>query len=133
MTRGLAAHARALMLAVILLTLGGVVAATRLPVGLFPHIDYPRVVVSVDAGDRDADQMAAEITRPIEIALRAVPGVERRNGDLVLRPSVAAAGPHGESDDRGEHRGGPEAHSRNSSRSVEAGLKSALRLSGGRG
>ncbi|MBN2971050.1 efflux RND transporter permease subunit [Roseomonas aeriglobus] len=77
MTRGLAAHARALMLAVILLTLGGVVAATRLPVGLFPHIDYPRVVVSVDAGDRDADQMAAEITRPIEIALRAVPGVER--------------------------------------------------------
>ncbi len=77
MTRALAAHARALWLAALLLTLGGVVAATRLPVSLFPHIDYPRVVVAVDAGERDADQMAAEITRPIEIALRGVPGVTR--------------------------------------------------------
>ena len=75
MRTGIAAHARALWLAAILLTIGGVVAATRLPVGLFPHIDYPRVVVSIDAGERDADQMAAEITRPIEIALRAIPGV----------------------------------------------------------
>ena len=75
--RGIAGHARALWLAAILLTIGGLVAATRLPVGLFPHIDYPRVVVAVDAGERDADQMAAQITRPIEIALRAVPGVTR--------------------------------------------------------
>ncbi|KTE24840.1 transporter [Sphingopyxis sp. H071] len=59
----------------ILLTLAGVVSATRVPVGLFPNIDYPRVVVSVDAGDRDAAQMEAEITRPVEIGLRAVPGV----------------------------------------------------------
>lgn len=75
MTRSLATHARALWLAALLLTLGGIVAATRLPVSLFPHIDYPRVVVSIDAGERDAGQMAAEITRPIEVALRAVPGV----------------------------------------------------------
>jgi len=69
------AHARSIWLAVILLTLAGIVAATRLPVALFPQIDYPRVAVTIDAGDRDAAQMAAEITRPIEIALRAVPGV----------------------------------------------------------
>lgn len=69
------AHARSVWLAVILLTLAGIVAATRLPVTLFPQIDYPRVAVTIDAGDRDAAQMAAEITRPIEIALRAVPGV----------------------------------------------------------
>jgi len=68
-------HARSIWLAVILLTLAGVVSATRVPVGLFPNIDYPRVVVSVDAGDRDAAQMEAEITRPVEIGLRAVPGV----------------------------------------------------------
>lgn len=73
----LARHARSIWLAVALLTLGGLLAATKLPVGLFPHIDYPRVVVAVDAGDRDAAQMAAEITRPIEVALRAVPGVTR--------------------------------------------------------
>nr|WP_286207882.1 efflux RND transporter permease subunit [Hephaestia sp. MAHUQ-44] len=62
-------------LAAILLTLGGFVAALKMPVSLFPHIDYPRVVVSIDAGERDAAQMTAEITRPIERALRGVPGV----------------------------------------------------------
>lgn len=75
MTDIISKHARSIWLAVILLALAGVVSATRLPVGLFPNIDYPRVVVSVDAGDRDAAQMEAEITRPIEIGLRAVPGV----------------------------------------------------------
>ena len=72
---GIARHARALWLAAILLTIGGVVAALQVPVSLFPFISYPRVVVSVDAGERDAAQMTAQITRPIEIALRAVPGV----------------------------------------------------------
>ncbi len=77
MIRALSDHARALWLAVMLLAVGGVVAATRLPVSLFPPIDYPRVTIAIDAGDRDATQMAAQITRPIEIALRAVPGVTR--------------------------------------------------------
>ena len=69
--------APAIWFAVVLLTIGGIIAALNLPVGLFPHIDYPRVTVAIDAGDRDADQMAAEITRPVEIALRAVPNVTR--------------------------------------------------------
>lgn len=77
MRGALEGHARALWLAAILVVLGGVFAATRLSVSLFPHIDFPRVVVSIDAGDRDAAQMAASISRPIEIALRAVPGVSR--------------------------------------------------------
>ena len=77
MTDALTRHARAIWFAVLLLTLGGLAGALKLPVSLFPHIDYPRVRVTIDAGDRDADQMAAQITRPIEIALRAVPGVTR--------------------------------------------------------
>lgn len=77
MTRFLSTHGRSVWLAVILISLAGLVAATRLPVSLFPQIDYPRVIVSVEAGDRDAEQMAAQITRPIEVALRAVPGVTR--------------------------------------------------------
>ncbi len=68
-------YAQAIWLGVLLLTLGGIVGALRLPVSLFPHLDYPRVLVSVDAGERDAAQMEAEITRPVETALRAVPGV----------------------------------------------------------
>ncbi|GAA4778584.1 efflux RND transporter permease subunit [Stakelama sediminis] len=73
----LSRHARALWLAMILLTLGGVFGALKLPVSLFPQIAYPRVIVSIDAGERDAAQMEAAITRPMEIALRAVPGVTR--------------------------------------------------------
>ena len=75
MTISLEKHSRAIYLAALLLTAGGGIALTRLPVGLFPQIDYPRVIVSIDAGDRDAAQMAAQITRPVEIALRAVPAV----------------------------------------------------------
>ena len=70
-------HRRSIWLSVFLVTLAGLVAAMRLPVTLFPHIDYPRVVVSIDAGERDAEQMAADVTRPAEIALRAVPGVQQ--------------------------------------------------------
>ena len=68
-------HRRSIWLSVFLVTLAGLVAATRLPVTLFPHIDYPRVVVAIDAGEREAQQMEADITRPAEVALRAIPGV----------------------------------------------------------
>ena len=39
-------HRRSIWMCVFLLTIAGLVAALRLPVTLFPHIDYPRVVVS---------------------------------------------------------------------------------------
>jgi multidrug efflux pump subunit AcrB len=61
----------------ILLTLAGLFSTLSLPVSLFPQIDYPRVVVSIDAGERDASQMEAQITRPMEIGLRGVQGVTR--------------------------------------------------------
>ena len=63
MTSFLTSHGRTVWLAAILLSIAGIISATRLPVSLFPLIDYPRVIVSVDAGNRDAAQMAAEITR----------------------------------------------------------------------
>lgn len=71
----LSRHANALVLAALIIVVGGAAAALRIPVSLFPFISYPRVVVAVDAGERDPAQMAAQITRPIEIALRGVPGV----------------------------------------------------------
>ena len=92
MTQRLAGHIRSVLFAFVILTLAGVGSALKLPVSLFPHIDFPRVVVSVDAGDRAADQMAAEVTRPLEEALRGVPGVtdirsttSRGSADISLR------------------------------------------------
>lgn len=70
-----AAHRRSILFLVALLVLGGVVAGFNSPVALFPHVDFPRVVVSVNAGDRPADQMVIGVTRPLEQAVRAVPGV----------------------------------------------------------
>ena len=57
------------------LIVGGFAATSKLPVALFPYVSFPRVVVSLDAGDRPAERMMIEVTFPIEQAVRAVPGV----------------------------------------------------------
>jgi len=44
-------------------------------VALFPHVEFPRIVVSLDAGDRPAERMTVEVTMPVEEAVRSVPGL----------------------------------------------------------
>ncbi|MDB5986838.1 MAG: AcrB/AcrD/AcrF family protein [Nevskia sp.] len=75
MTDWLRAHQRSVLFLLAIAALAGVIAALQLPVGLFPNIDFPRVAVSVEAGDRSVDRMVVEVTQPLEQALRAVPGV----------------------------------------------------------
>ena len=58
-----------------LLTIAGWGVGRDLPVSLLPAAVFPRVGVSVEAGDRPADRMAIEVTRPIEEAIRGVVGV----------------------------------------------------------
>lgn len=70
-----AAHRRSILFLVVILSLGGVIAGLKLPVSLFPHVDFPRIVLSLEAGDRPADQMSIAVTRPVEQAVRSVPGV----------------------------------------------------------
>ena len=69
-----ARHRRSLLVLVVLAVATGVLAGLNLPVGLFPNIIVPRVIVSIQAGDRPIAQMATVITRPLEQAARAVPG-----------------------------------------------------------
>jgi multidrug efflux pump subunit AcrB len=68
-------HARSFVLLAIVLAIAGAAAAWSLPVGLFPQVSFPRIVVDLDAGDRPADATALLVTRPVEEALRTVPGV----------------------------------------------------------
>ncbi|HUB89997.1 MAG TPA: efflux RND transporter permease subunit, partial [Dyella sp.] len=68
-------HWRSLLFLVLMATLGGVGSTVFMPVALFPNVAFPRVMLSLDAGDRPADQMAIAVTTPIETALRRVPGV----------------------------------------------------------
>ena len=68
-------HQRSVLFALALLVLGGAATAWQLPVGLFPTIDFPRIQVAIDAGDRPVERMVVDVTRPVEQALRSVPGV----------------------------------------------------------
>ncbi|HKT28936.1 efflux RND transporter permease subunit [Dyella sp.] len=68
-------HWRSLLFLVVMLVVGGIGSAVFMPVAMFPNVQFPRIVVSLDAGDRPADQMAIAVTTPIETALRRVPGV----------------------------------------------------------
>jgi multidrug efflux pump subunit AcrB len=68
-------HRRSILAIVFALAVAGAYAAMLLPVGLFPQVSFPRVRVSIDAGDRPADQMMLVVTRPLEEAIRGVPGL----------------------------------------------------------
>lgn len=68
-------QSRAVLVIALALALAGIAAAVSLPIGLFPQVSFPRVVVDLDAGSRPADQTALLVTRPVEDALRTIPGV----------------------------------------------------------
>jgi CzcA family heavy metal efflux pump len=70
-------HARSILFLLTVLAVGGALSALSLPVGLFPNVTFPRVMVSIDAGDRSAERMGIEVTWPVEEAVRSVPGVLR--------------------------------------------------------
>ncbi len=69
------AHRSAILFLFAMLACAGMITALQLPVSLFPTVDFPRVVVSLDAGDQPAQQMEMLVTRPVEEAVRRVPGV----------------------------------------------------------
>jgi CzcA family heavy metal efflux pump len=68
-------HRRSVLFACAVLALGGVSGAVWMPVSLFPDVAFPRVQVFLDAGDRPAEQMTLQVTRPVEEAVRDVRGV----------------------------------------------------------
>ncbi len=75
-TRGwVARHTRSILAIMLALTVAGGFSAVLLPTGLFPVVQFPRVVVNVDAGARPADQTALLVTIPLEQAVRRVLGV----------------------------------------------------------
>lgn len=69
------AHRKAVYFLVTVFSLGGIVSLFRMPISLFPNIDFPRIVMIADNGEEPADRMMVEVTRPLEEAARAIPGV----------------------------------------------------------
>jgi len=57
------------------LVAGGLLASLVVPVSLLPRVNFPRIRIDLDAGERPAERMVVEVTRPIEESLRSIPGV----------------------------------------------------------
>ena len=74
-TEWIQAHRRSILFLMAIMAGAGLVSSFSLPVALFPRINFPRIEVSLDAGDRPAERMAIEVTYPVEEAIRSVPGV----------------------------------------------------------
>ncbi len=56
------------------LCVGGIFCALHTPSSVFPQTNFPRVVILVDNGIMPADEMMATVTRPIEEAMKDIPG-----------------------------------------------------------
>ncbi len=69
-------HSRSIIFLFAVLAISGIVSSLFLPVALFPQVDFPRVRINLDAGERPAERMAIEVTYPTEEAIRAIPGVQ---------------------------------------------------------
>jgi CzcA family heavy metal efflux pump len=67
-------NGKAILFVVLGVSLGGVYSALGIPSSVFPQTDFPRVVILADNGVMPADEMMARVTRPIEEAMKNVPG-----------------------------------------------------------
>lgn len=68
-------HRKGILFIYLMLCLAGVFAARTMPSSVFPQTDFPRVVILIDNGVMPADEMMATITRPVEEAMKDIPGV----------------------------------------------------------
>jgi multidrug efflux pump subunit AcrB len=71
-----ARHSKSIIFFIIILTIVGIYEALSIPVAVFPTTNFPRIIIGVDNGVMPIEQMEVTITRPIEEAIRIVPGLE---------------------------------------------------------
>src|SRR5438552_18133053 len=68
-------QSKSILFLTLCLCLAGVLSAITMPSSVFPQTDFPRVVILIDSGVMPGDQMMATITRPVEEAMKDIPGV----------------------------------------------------------
>ncbi|MHB8969165.1 MAG: efflux RND transporter permease subunit [Pirellulaceae bacterium] len=67
-------HSKAILFLTAALCLAGAYCAYTMPASVFPQTDFPRVVILIDNGVMPADEMMATVTRPVEEAMKDIPG-----------------------------------------------------------
>src|SRR4029079_15176998 len=70
-------HSRAVVLIAIALVVAGGFSAFSLPSSIYPPLEFPRIVAIVKSGTLPANSMMLTVTRPVEQAIREVPGIRR--------------------------------------------------------
>ncbi len=71
----IAGHRRSILFLLAVGLLAGIVSAFSLPVALFPDVSFPRIAISLDAGDQPVETTAAAVTLPVERTLKSIAGV----------------------------------------------------------
>src|SRR5436309_1546023 len=77
LARFAADNARAIVFGVVVVTLAGLYSVTTLPSGIYPEIEFPRIVAVAHSGDLSPRLMMIAVTRRLEEAAREVLGVRR--------------------------------------------------------
>ncbi len=70
-------HSRAATLLAVALVVAGAVAAVSLPSSIYPPLQFPRIVIIAKSGTLPSQSMTLIVTRPLEQAVMAVPGIRR--------------------------------------------------------
>lgn len=77
----LASYARyyfgAILLSALLLTLGGIYSATRMPSAVYPEVTFPRISVIARKPGLDVPNMQVKVTIPLEEAISTVIGIAK--------------------------------------------------------
>src|ERR1700761_2040459 len=69
-------HKKPIALVLFLVILGGVFSYTKLQTSLFPDITFPKIKIIADEGLQPVNKMMVTVTKPLENAIKQVPGLE---------------------------------------------------------
>src|SRR3569833_2117741 len=69
-------HRKPVSLVLVIILLGGIFAYSKLQTSLFPEITYPKIKVIADEGLQPVNKMMVTVTKPLENAIKQVPGLQ---------------------------------------------------------
>jgi CzcA family heavy metal efflux pump len=84
-------HSRAVGLLLSALVVSGTIAAFALPSGIYPPLQFPRIVIVAHSGTLPPQSMSLIVTRPIEQVIMAVPGIRRVRSKSIRAASEISA------------------------------------------
>src|SRR4051795_6365992 len=69
------AHGRALVLVAFSFAVAGLLFIPQIPIAIFPQTNFPRIAILIDNGIAPVNVEMLRVTKPIEEAVRMVPGI----------------------------------------------------------